>query len=183
MESGDWPAVHSWASLPESCRYQAWGPNTEQQSRDFVQAAADDWTRGPQERYVYLACADGQPVGSGEVNIRSRGHRQGEISYGVHPAFWRTGVGTGIGRLLLAEGFGRLDLHRIYGTCDPRNVGSARVLAKLGMTYEGRMRHTILLRDGWRDSDLFSILEHEWPGESAAWPETGAVRPPTGQTA
>jgi RimJ/RimL family protein N-acetyltransferase len=44
-------------------------------------------------------------------------------------------------------------------TCDPRNVASARVLEKVGMTYEGRMRHTLLLRDGWRDSDVYSILE------------------------
>ena len=25
---GDVDAVHDWARLPESCRYQAWGPNT-----------------------------------------------------------------------------------------------------------------------------------------------------------
>jgi [ribosomal protein S5]-alanine N-acetyltransferase len=30
------------------------------------------------------------------------------------------------------------------------------------MTYEGRLRQTLLLRDGWRDSEVFSILESEW---------------------
>lgn len=30
------------------------------------------------------------------------------------------------------------------------------------MTLEGRMRECILLKDGWRDSMLFSMLEHEW---------------------
>jgi RimJ/RimL family protein N-acetyltransferase len=42
-------------------------------------------------------------------------------------------------------------------------VASARVLAKVGMTHEGRMRETMLIRDGWRDSDLYAILEPEWP--------------------
>lgn len=42
------------------------------------------------------------------------------------------------------------------------HLASARVLAKLGMTYEGRLRHTQLIRDGWRDSDTYSILEDEW---------------------
>ncbi|GAA2687950.1 hypothetical protein GCM10010412_076250 [Nonomuraea recticatena] len=80
----------------------------------------------------------------------------------MHPRFWGQGVGTEIGRELLSRGFEELDLHRIYATCDPRNLGSARVLSKLGMTWEGRHRHTTLIRDGWRDSELFSILEEEW---------------------
>ena len=41
-----------------------------------------------------------------------------------------------------------------------RNVAS--VLRKLGMEHEGRLRHTLLLRDGWRDSDVYSILEPKW---------------------
>lgn len=103
-----------------------------------------------------------QPIGSGEVRIHSRDHRQGEIAYGVHPDLWGRGLGTGIGHALLAIGFGELNLHRIHATCDPRNLGSARVLRRLGMTHEGRLRQTILIRDGWRDSDVFSILAHEW---------------------
>ncbi len=66
------------------------------------------------------------------------------------------------GRLLLRIGFQQLSLHRVYATCHPRNVASAAILRKLGMTYEGRLRHTLLLRDGWADSELFSILEPEW---------------------
>ncbi len=30
------------------------------------------------------------------------------------------------------------------------------------MTKEGRIRECILLKDGWRDSLLYSILEQEW---------------------
>jgi hypothetical protein len=29
-------------------------------------------------------------------------------------------------------------------------------------TREGRLRHNSLIRDGWRDSDVFSILDDEW---------------------
>jgi len=158
----DWAAVHSWGSLPQFCRFQPWGPNTEAESRAHVQAAIDAWSRTPRLRWVYLACVDGQPIGSGELRIHSMGHRQGEIAYGVHPDLWGRGFGTGIGHALLAIGFGQLELHRIHATCDPRNLGSARVLRRLGMTYEGRHRHTLLIRDGWRDSDVFGILDNEW---------------------
>lgn len=53
--------------------------------------------------------------------------------------------------------------------CDSRDgrglvssIDCSWVLGKLGMTHEGRHRHTVWIRDGWRDSDVFSILDQEW---------------------
>ncbi|MFJ7955816.1 GNAT family N-acetyltransferase [Streptomyces sp. NPDC096319] len=158
----DWPAVHAWASLPEVCRFQSWGPNTEAQTRDFVDLAVAAWSDTPQSRFPYVARLGRDVVGMGELHVRSRGQRQGEISYIVHPRVWGQGIGTEIGRHLLAHGFGELGLHRIHATCDPRNLGSSRVLTKIGMTREGHLRHTALLHDGWRDSLVFSALDDEW---------------------
>ncbi|MGW6799178.1 GNAT family N-acetyltransferase [Streptomyces sp. NPDC055039] len=162
IKLGDWRAVHSWASLPQVCRFQTWGPNTEEETRAFVATAAEAWSRTPQRRFAYAARIEGDVVGMGELHVRSREQRQGEITYAVHPGVWGQGVGTAIGEELPARGFEDLELHRLYATCDPRNLGSARVLGKLGMTWEGRHRHTALIRDGWRDSDMFGILEDEW---------------------
>ncbi|TXK36339.1 GNAT family N-acetyltransferase [Nonomuraea sp. C10] len=167
IELQDWRAVHSWASLDQVCRFQAWGPNTEEQTRAFVAEAAEAWSHTPQQRFAYAARVEGDIVGMGELHLRSREHRQGEITYIVHPRLWGHGVGTAIGRELLTRGFEKFDLHRIFATCDPRNLGSGRVLTKLGMTWEGRHRHTALIRDGWRDSELFSILETEWRSDHA----------------
>ncbi|MEV6581248.1 GNAT family protein [Streptomyces sp. NPDC051582] len=158
----DWSAVHSWARLPEVCRYQSWGPNTELQTQEFVGSAAKAWSDTPQRRFPYVARIGRDVVGMGELHVRSSKQRQGEISYSVHPRVWGQGIGTEIGRQLLAHGFDGLGLHRIHATCDPRNLGSSRVLSRIGMEYEGRLRHTALIRDGWRDSMIFSILEGEW---------------------
>ncbi|MEV0699048.1 GNAT family protein [Saccharopolyspora sp. NPDC050389] len=158
----DWQAIHSWACLAEVCRYQPWGPNTQGQTQDFVDSAVKAWSHTPQRRFPYVARVGQDVVGMGELHVRSHAQRQGEISYIVHPRVWGQGIGTEIGRQLLAHGFDELGLHRIYATCDPRNLGSSRVLSKIGMTHEGRLRHTALLHDGWRDSMIFSILEGEW---------------------
>ncbi|MBA0053696.1 N-acetyltransferase [Streptomyces sp. AJS327] len=163
----DWRAVHSWASLAEVCRFQTWGPNTEEETREFVAAAVDAWVHTPRRRFTYVARVDGDAVGMGVLHVRSHEHRQGEIAYAVHPRVWGRGVGTAIGRRLLARAFGDLGLHRVHATCDPRNLGSSRILGRLGMTREGRQRHTALLRDGWRDSEMFSVLEDEWRAHAA----------------
>ena len=67
-------------------------------------------------------------------------------------------------RGLLAFGFETLGLHRIAATCDTGNVGSARVLEKIGMRREALFREDSLLRGRWRDSFLYAVLEHEWKG-------------------
>src|SRR5439155_9182518 len=104
----------------------------------------------------------GRVVGSGSLLVRTPRFRAAEIAYIVNADLWGRGLATEIGQILLGWAFDRLDMHRVYATCDPRNVGSGRVLQKLGMTHEGRLRHTALIRDGWRDSDVYSILEPEW---------------------
>jgi [ribosomal protein S5]-alanine N-acetyltransferase len=162
LSSDDWPAVHTWTSLPEACRYQTWGPSTEEETKAFVETAAKAWEQRPQMRYLYAVEVDGVVAGNGELKILDRTHRQGVISYIVHPRLWGRGVGTATGRALVRIGFEELGLHRIVGTCDPRNLASAAVLRKVGLTYEGHLRHTQLIRDGWRDSLTFSILEDEW---------------------
>jgi RimJ/RimL family protein N-acetyltransferase len=148
----DVDAVHSWARLPESCRYQAWGPNTYEQTRAFVQAAV----AADANRLVFAVILDSEVVGSSQ--LRLHGPSTAEIAFGVHPRLWGHGIATAAARELLRLGFGEHGRHRIFGTCDPRNLASAAVLRKIGMRYEGRMRGTIFIRDGWRDSDLYAIL-------------------------
>ncbi|KUL31982.1 acetyltransferase [Actinoplanes awajinensis subsp. mycoplanecinus] len=171
----DWPAVHEWARRPEVCVYQAWGPNTPDETREFARVAAQAWDERPQQRFPYAIVRDGRTVGNVELFLRSEG--VGEIGYLVHPEFWGRGVATSAARELLTLGFTEHGLHRIFATCDPRNVASAAVLRRLGMRYEGRMRETHLIRDGWRDSDLYAILAPEWRGAVDVPRPSSASRP------
>jgi ribosomal-protein-alanine N-acetyltransferase len=160
IEYDDWPAVHDWARLLDSCRYQEWGPNTEAETQAYVREAARLWHELPQTSFPHVVLAGPGVIGVGDLHLRGSG--QGEIGYGIHPRVWGRGLATATARELLRIAFEEHGLHRVYATCDPRNVASARVLTKIGMTREGRMRETVLIRDGWRDSDLFAILVHEY---------------------
>ena len=153
----DTAAVHQWARLPESCRYQAWGPNTYEQTREYVRAAV----AALPDRLVFAVLVGGEVVGSAE--LRLHGPSTGEIAYAVHPRVWGRGIATAAARELLRMGFDEHGRYRIFGTCDPRNLASAAVLRKIGMRYEGRMRGTAYIRDGWRDSDLYAILAADLP--------------------
>ena len=64
-------------------------------------------------------------VGLGELKIRSRRSKQGEIAYAVKVGQWRRGIGSAIATELLTRAFGSFGLHRVAATCDPRNKASA----------------------------------------------------------
>ena len=148
----DIDAVHDWAQLPESCRYQPWGPNTYEETQAYVRRAIAE----APVHLVYAVVVDDEVVGTADLTLH--GTSTGEIGYGVHPRLWGQGIATAAAREVLRLGFSEYGRHRMFGTCDPRNVASAAVMRKVGMRYEGRMRGTALIRDGWRDSDLYAIL-------------------------
>jgi len=71
-------------------------------------------------------------------------------------------------------GFERLGLHRIWAICDIRNVGSRRVLEKIGMSREAHLREHLWVKGRWRDSYLYAILEQEWAGRRGL-PHSGSL--------
>ena len=158
----DWIGVHKYASQEIVCRYQPWGPNTEEESQYFVNQVIKDSRQEPRERFVFAIVYKEKMIGAGEFNIRDHTNRVGEIAYIVNPDYWGKGIATEVANLLVEFGIEDLKLHRIYATCDPRNIGSSKVLEKVGMVKEGKIREDLLIKDGWRDSLLFSVLEHEW---------------------
>lgn len=161
----DWRAVHAYASLEKVSRYQPWGPNSEIESKQFVEEALQDAQVEPRARYVFSIIFEGEMIGATELVLTSRHNCEGEIGYIIHPDFWNKGFATEAAKAVLSIGFRRFGLHRIYATCDPNNLASAAVLGKIGMQKEGFIREHIRMKSGWRDSFLYSMLEHEFPQE------------------
>lgn len=164
MIEENWRGVHNYASQSIVCQYQPWGPNTEDESKCFVKQIIEDAKIVPRSRFVFAVFDKGnnEMIGAGEFNLRDASNKAGEIGYIIHPDYWGKGIATEVAQLLIELGFNEFNLHRIYATCDPRNSGSIKVLEKNRMTKEGRMREDLWVKDGWRDSFLYSVLEQEW---------------------
>lgn len=164
FEADDWKAVHRYASDYRVVSFMKWGPNSEDETRDFVAKAIAHQSADPRTHYDFAVtlAERGQLIGGCGLVVRSAEDRAGWIGYCLNRAFWRQGYGTEAARLLLALGFEELGLHRIFATCDTENVASARVLQKIGMVREGRLREHQQIRGRWRDSHLYAILDREW---------------------
>jgi len=110
----------------------------------------------------YLAIANGDDVLVGFIRIGLGRDDSGELGYAVRREDWGTGYATEAALLMLGFGFQTLRLHRVQAACGPDNHASQRLLARLGFVPEGRIRDHVFTNGSWRDSLLYSILDHEW---------------------
>jgi RimJ/RimL family protein N-acetyltransferase len=164
LEVNDWQAVNEYASDPEVVRYMDWGPNTEKETKEFIQRAMSTRNEKPRRMYTLAIVVEQEDrlIGSCGINVSNPENREGWLGYCLDRNFWGKGYGTEVARGLMDFGFTELALHRIFATCDPGNTASAHVLEKSGMTREGCLREHKWSKGKWRDSYLYAILEHGW---------------------
>ena len=155
--------VHQYASDPEVCQYTVFGPNTLNESVEFIQMAAAESKKVPCMNFHFAIILEqqGQLIGAGSLGDISIRNSEAELGYCLNRAYWNMGYATETARALIEFGFGKLDLHRIHAICRPANLASAKVLQKAGMTLEGHLREHRFVRGRWEDSLLYSILENE----------------------
>ena len=91
--------------------------------------------------------------------------RHGEVGWSIHPDFHGRGIATEAAGEMLRVGFESMDFHRISAECDPRNVASERVMAKLGMRREALHLEAMFVKGEWCDSLVCAILAAEWRGQ------------------
>jgi RimJ/RimL family protein N-acetyltransferase len=160
---GDAPAILAYAADPLVVRFMPWGPSEPADVAEFLlraEAASTEVPRAAYEMAVTLA-ESSEVMGGAGIRVLHAADRQGEIGYVLRRDVWGNGYATELGRLLLEFGFTELGLHRISAKCDTENTASERVLQKLGMRLEGRLRHHGFRRGEWRDSLLYAICADE----------------------
>jgi ribosomal-protein-alanine N-acetyltransferase len=156
----DWTAVHAYGTDLEVVRFMDWGPNTIEQSRHHVNRSVAIASVSPRLVYPYAVerIADGRVIGSAQLGMTSLDHRRAEMGYVFAREAWGHGYATEAAGALLDYAFDKLGLHRVAATCDPDNIASARVLEKIGMAPEGRLRAYFLIRGEWRDRLMYAAV-------------------------
>lgn len=79
------------------------------------------------------------------------------------PRLQRTRAATEAMFLLMRLAMDDLGYRRLVWKCNALNEPSRRAAARLGFTYEGRLRAHLVIKARRRDTDYFSILAEEWP--------------------
>ena len=160
----DWPAVLAYQQKPLYLRYYEWTERTPEGAREFVQMFLANQQEIPRIKFQLAATlkTTGQLIGNCGIRLKSEGAREADIGYELDPRYWGQGYASEAARTIVQFGFSELQLHRVWSWCIADNVGSVRVLEKLGMRQEGRLRENEYYKGRWWDTLLYAILEDEW---------------------
>jgi len=160
----DWVQVHEYCKLPEVSRYMIWGPNLEDNTREFIGQSIVHQNKTPRQQYEMAAVLKetGAVIGGIGMRLKSDRKKDADLGYCYSPAVWGKGIGTEAAAAMIKFGFQSFGLHRIWATCDVENLGSAGIMRKCGMTPEAHFRQDELIKGRWRDTLLYAILDHEW---------------------
>jgi [ribosomal protein S5]-alanine N-acetyltransferase len=109
------------------------------------EAAVTDFVRrqvavqGDRRRQIFHLAAEEKLSGDvvGEGFLIAHGNNDFEIGWGVHPAMWSMGLGTEIGRALLAMAFERLKAVTVWCKIMRANGSSLTVARRVGLTDAG----------------------------------------------
>ncbi|MDX1907980.1 MAG: GNAT family protein [Bacteroidia bacterium] len=141
LESGKYPTT-----LPDLRRY-------------LEQVAADPHT-------VMLAMieqASGRHVGNIKLHNFNWLNRTGEIGLLIgDKTAWGKGYGAESCQLVLAYGFNRLNLHKIWLAVYANNPAAIRLYEKIGFVHEGRQREQVFSDGVYVDKLFMGMLAHEW---------------------
>jgi ribosomal-protein-alanine N-acetyltransferase len=121
-------------------------------------AEGDDGARVAVERRT-----DGGFVGWCSVTTWNPTYRSASLGYCFAQASWGQGYATEAAGALLDWAFETLDLNRVQAETDTRNLGSARVLEKLGFVREGTLREDCVVDGDVSDSWVYGLLRRERP--------------------
>lgn len=152
VEASDIESVHSFASLEEICRYQTWGPNSLDDTKNYIAAAVEEINTFPRQSYN-LAVTSSDGSFHGTCGIFLKGNWVAEIGFTLRKESWGKGIGTKVALALIDYSIHQLKQLRIIATCDVLNEGSNALLKKVGfkqteilkahMNIRGRLRDTI----------------------------------------
>jgi RimJ/RimL family protein N-acetyltransferase len=137
-------------------------PGPAPSTRAEVETALRDRIRTPwEERACFAITLAGRVIGEVVLEI-DRLNGIANLGYGVAREHWGQGLATEAGRAVVDYGFRDLQLAKIYARADPRNLGSIRVLEKLGMQREGLLRSHVIRRGERVDRVYYGLLRDEW---------------------
>jgi RimJ/RimL family protein N-acetyltransferase len=134
-----------------------------EQARKQIQAWASGFQAQRSVRWGIARQTDDAVVGTcGYYGFHTRNSR-GSIGYELARPYWRQGIMTEALEAILEFGFREIGLNRIQAVVMPGNVGSEKLLGKLGFRREGLLReYENWGAKGFVDVTMFSLLKCEY---------------------
>jgi len=136
-------------------------PYTDGTAEQWITSQQQDFEAGVLVNFAIVLLKSEVLMGSIGLAIAAE-HQHARLGYWLGVPYWNQGYATEAVNTVLVYGFNQLQLHRIYAPHFLNNPASGRVLQKVGMTYEGRMREHYVRFGRYVDLELYGMLAQDF---------------------
>jgi RimJ/RimL family protein N-acetyltransferase len=156
--------IFEYRSRPEVARFQSWGTESRAEVALFIRGLStqEPGTPGSWYQIAMALRSSGELVGDCGFQVLKAEPRQAEVGIALAPEYQSRGYATEALRALLDYVFLTLDKHRVFGSVDPRNVRSIRLMGRVGMRKEAHLVQSLWFKGEWVDDMIFAMLAREW---------------------
>ena len=141
-------------------RYLTWRPNRQIQTvKEYLQEMVDAIQGGSRYCWAITLKESDRPVGMIEARLDGHGVNLG---YVLAKRRWGRGYMPEALQPVVDWLLRQDEIHRVWAVCDVENRASARVLEKIGMQREGRLRRWLIhpnISDLPRDCFCYSVVK------------------------
>lgn len=159
IRESDLNAVFKGLSDPAVVRYYGVSYDSLEATREqmsWFQSQEDNGTG----KWWAVVDEQGQFVGAGGLNDMKEGNV--EIGFWLYPEYWGRGLMTQLLPQIVRYAFDTLGAIRVIGEVESHNIGSSRVMKKLGFQHDGEPLEE-QFKDGEKVSvDLYSISKEQF---------------------
>ncbi|MCY4113186.1 MAG: GNAT family N-acetyltransferase [Chloroflexi bacterium] len=97
-------------------------------------------------------------------------HRRAELGYELARWLWGRGLMTEAASAVIDEAFRKLPLRKVLARAIAANIGSTRVMEKVGMRHEATLRQHWVFHGQSYDAANYGILREEWERNASLEP-------------
>lgn len=129
----DLESVHEYASDLENTKYMMYLPNESmEETADFLRNTENEWGKREPDFYEFAICYEGRQVGAVSLYLENDG-KTGELGWILHKKYWNKGMISEAAAVLIEFAGNERGVTHFIAHCDTENIGSYRVMEKLGM--------------------------------------------------
>src|SRR6476620_4041397 len=137
----DAPDMFAYARDPAMTRHTTWAAHqTIDDSRGFLTEVMNKYEHGQPADFGIVLQSTGRLIGTCGIVKFDETHERGDLGYAIGAEHWGRGYMTEAAGAVIDAAFRALPMTRLQACCHVENVGSYRVMEKLGMSFEGIFR-------------------------------------------
>ncbi|NUU79773.1 GNAT family N-acetyltransferase [Paenibacillus xylanilyticus] len=133
-----------------------------EQAEELIQRWNERFEKEQAIRWGITLKSENRVIGTCGFHGRMKNHYKAAIGYELAWEYWQQGYITEVTQKIIEFGFNHFELNRIEAFVEPENVGSRKVLEKIGFREEGILKEHYYWKNRFVDTAIYALIKKDY---------------------